>query len=144
MKYMESKTHENIINAYRGEISGELLYLFLSERFFIEGNEELGEIFKKLSKEEKGHANVLKQYIEGDISEYDLSVEEIEKLKHYLDNPLKSLEQFAIGEKKAGEEIYPYFSQIASQEGYDDIAKMFLALAKVELKHGKELENIIK
>lgn len=140
---MKSKTHENIINAYRGEISGELLYLFLSEKFIFEGNEKLGEIFKQLSKEEKGHANVLKQYIKGDVSQYDLSIEEIEKLKNHLNNPLQSLELFAAGEKKAGEEIYPYFSQVAAQEGYEDIAKMFLTLAKVELKHGKQLEEII-
>lgn len=141
MEYMQSRTHENVVNAYRGEVSGELLYLFLSEKLFQEGNQELAGVFQRLSKEEQGHVNALKRHIEGDIKQYDLSSEEIEELRNSLQDPKKHLEVFAAGEKKAGEEIYPYFSNIALEEGYSEIANMFLALAKVEIQHGVQLEN---
>lgn len=144
MEYRNSKTYENVVNAYRGEISGVVLYSFLSEIFGEKGNIELVDFFKKLSNEEQGHANVLKKYMEEDVSKYDLSKEEIENLRVSLKDPMKSLEMFAAGEKKAGEIGYPNYSKIASEEGYEDIAKMFITLAKVELKHGAQIEEIIK
>ena len=57
-----------------------------------------------------------------------------------------SLMMFAQGEKQAGEETYPMYSEIAKEEGYDDIANLYRKLAKVELSHSrrlmKELEKL--
>lgn len=144
MEYRNSKTYENVVNAYRGEIAGVVLYSFLSEIFGEKGKKNLVDFFKRLSNEEQGHANILKKYIDMDANKYELSKEEIENLKNSLKDPMKSLEMFVIGEKKAGEEGYPNYSKIASEEGYEDIAKMFLTLAKVELKHGAQIEEILK
>ncbi len=141
MNYNESKTLENVIGSYRGEISGVILYNMLSEMAQKDGNSELAAMFSKLSGEEQEHAKVLAKFIEGDISKYDLSEEEIEKMRASLQDPVTSLSLFAVGEKKAGEEIYPLFSKIAAEEGYDKIAKTYQALAKVELKHGIQLAD---
>ena len=136
MEFKNSKTYGNIVNAYKGEVAGELLYIFLSEKLLKEGNNELGQLFKQLSIEEKGHVNVLKRYLKEDADNYNLSQKEIDDLRNSLKDTVKHLEMFSAGEKKAGEEIYPMFGKIAAEEGYKDISKMFVELAKVESKHG--------
>lgn len=145
MEFKNSKSYGNIVNAYKGEVAGELLYIFLSEKLLNEGNEELGKVFKQLSVEEKGHVNVLKKYLKEDAENHKISEKEIEALKDKShEDIVKHLEMFSAGEKKAGEEIYPMFAKVASEEGFGDIAKMFNELAKVELKHGILLGEELK
>ena len=89
--------------------------------------------------------NVLKKYLKEDAENYKISEKEIEALKDKShEDIVKHLEMFSAGEKKAGEEIYPMFAKVASEEGYGDIAKMFNELAKVELKHGILLGEELK
>ncbi|MGL6115827.1 MAG: ferritin family protein [Cetobacterium sp.] len=141
MEYIKSRTYENVINAYRGEISGEILYELLSQRALEEGYSELVNVFKQISKEEKGHGNILKKFIPEDISKYELSSLEIDNLKNIPQQTIKNLEIFSSGEKKAGEETYPKYSEIAKEEGYEDIGKIFSQLAELEIKHGIYLEE---
>lgn len=141
MEFKQSKTYENIVNAYKGELSGVVLYNCLSKKVKDEGKSELAELFVQLAKEEQGHANTFARFMEDNLEQYALSKAEIEKLELSLDNPLEKLTAFIAGEKQAGNEIYPGFAKIAAEENFTNVADTFSALAKAELRHGEILES---
>ncbi|MGX6591768.1 ferritin family protein [Cetobacterium ceti] len=141
MEFLKSKTYQNIVNSYRGEISGSILYKLLEKKAQEENYKNLAIIFEQFSLEEKGHGNILKQFIKEDISKYELSPFEIDNLKNMVQSTIQNLHIFSQGEKKAGEETYVIYSKIAKEEGYDNISKIFLELAKLEIKHGLRLEE---
>lgn len=140
MDFSSSRTYKNILNAYKGEIIGEYIYRVLGEKFLSMDKKEMNLFFIKLSNEEKGHANILKSYLE-ECDKYILTEDERQKIESSLVDIKESLKIFAKGEKEAGEVTYPNFSEIAKEEGYEKIAEVFLKLADMELKHGVMLEE---
>ena len=142
MEFKGSKTYENVYNSCKGEISGVILYELLSEKAEKEGLLETAELFKILSGQEKSHAEIFQKFLVEVGENCELSKEEIDNLSNMLVGDVKTnIQNFAMGEIKAGEEIYPEYAKIASEEGFDKIAKMYLTLAPVETGHGNRLKE---
>lgn len=139
-----SKTFENLVNSYKGEITGVALYDILGDKAQEEGYLETETLFRRLGKEEKGHGNMLGEFIHDEIFKLQLTENEIANLKNFSQNTLTNLKNFSMGEKKAGEENYPAYAKIAEEEGYGNIAKIFLALGPLEVKHSIELDKELK
>ena len=50
----------------------------------------------------------------------------------------------ASGEKEEWSELYPSFAEVASQEGFKDVAAAFKMIAKVEFEHEKRYRRLLK
>lgn len=136
-----SKTFENLINSYKGEITGVALYDILGEKAKSQGYLETEVLFKRLGQEEKGHSNMIKEFIHDEVASLELTEVEMENLKEFSKDTLTNLKNFSLGERKAGETDYPAYAEIASEEGYLNVSKIFLALGPMEVKHSIELEK---
>lgn len=137
MNIKGSKTEENLIQSYQGELAGDALYKIFAEKAQSEGHGEIALSFEKLAKEEIGHSEVFKRFL----GEIDINID-IESLKSMCHGTVSNLRMASAGEYQAYKEIYPQFSKIAQSEGFSEIAKVYEVLGNVELRHSNLLKEL--
>ncbi|MFA6788561.1 MAG: ferritin family protein [Arcobacteraceae bacterium] len=119
-------TAVNLMKAFAGESQARNKYEFFAEVAFNEGYHRIARFFQEAANNEKYHAMA-------EFKAYNKLVKEIE-----LDSTVKNLQYAADGEKYEHETMYPNFEEIAKEEGFKEIARMFKAIGKVEVEHEKE------
>ncbi|MHA4984978.1 ferritin family protein [Cetobacterium somerae] len=139
MNFIGSKTEQNLIKSYLGELTGELLYEIFAEQAQKESYFDIANSFKQLAIEERNHSDLFKRFLKQDI-EFKQTKDELQLL---CKDTLSNLKFSSIGEYKAYEEIYPNYSKIAEEEGFCEISKTYLALKNIELRHSQLLEKLI-
>lgn len=143
MNFNESLTKQNLAKSFAAECQAGARYQFmatqaqLSKLFFIK------DTMKMIAKNEMAHAKLFYDYIvekcgEKCKVEFDTDYPYVSPM---LDVSLKTEEKI---EREEFETIYPEFAKIAKDEGFDDIAKSFELVAKVEKTHSAILNCISK
>jgi rubrerythrin len=122
----ENLTAVNLMKAFAGESQARNKYEFFAQIAFEEGLHRIARFFQEAADNEKYHAIA-------ELKAYNKLVNNIE-----LDSTAKNIQYAADGEKYEHEEMYPNFSEIAKEEGFKEIARMFKAIGKVEVEHEKE------
>src|SRR5687768_6197582 len=121
-----TKSHENLKNAFAGESQANRRYLYFARDADIEGYPDVGGLFRDTSEAETGHAfghlNFLKEV--GD------PVKNVPS-----DNTPKNLKPDVAGETYEYTEVYPGFAKTARDEGLSELAEWFETLAKAEKSH---------
>jgi rubrerythrin len=121
-----TKTHNNLKDAFAGESQANRRYLYFARRADIEGYPDVGGLFRDTSEAETGHAfghlDFLKEA--GDpVTGVPIGSTEL-NLKSAIE-----------GETYEFTEMYPGFAKAARSEGFDEIAEWFETLAKAEKSH---------
>jgi desulfoferrodoxin-like iron-binding protein len=122
----ESLTAVNLMKAFAGESMARNKYDLFAEIAREEGWHAVERHFHEAAENEKWHARA-------QFKAYHKLVDGVE-----LDNTIKNLETGMAGEHYEHTEMYPNFSAIATQEGHKDLARLFNAIAKVEVEHERE------
>lgn len=138
-----SKTEKNLLKAFAGESQARNRYTYFASAAKKEGYEQICGIFLETAENEKEHAKVFFKYLEGG---------DVEITAAYPAGVIKdaktNLEEAAAGEKVEWTLLYADFAKIAKEEGFDEVAKSFEQIAKVEKFHEaryrKLIENISK
>jgi rubrerythrin len=122
----ESKTHDNLKEAFAGESQANRRYLYFAQKADIEGYPDVAALFRSVAEGETGHAfghfDFLKEV--GDpVTGVPVGATE--------DNLRSAIE----GETYEYTEMYPGFSKTAREEGFEAIAEWFETLAKAEKSH---------
>ncbi|MBV9660315.1 MAG: rubrerythrin family protein [Acidimicrobiales bacterium] len=122
----ESKTHENLKEAFAGESQANRRYLYFAQKADVEGYPDVAALFRSVAEGETGHAFGHFEFLAevGDPAT-GVSVGDTE------DNLKSAIE----GETYEYSEMYPGFAKTARQEGFDNIAEWFETLAKAEKSH---------
>jgi rubrerythrin len=122
-----SKTAENLMTAFSGESQARNKYSYYASKARKDGYEQIAAIFEETANNEKEHA---KMWF---------------KLLHNGDVPdtLTNLNDAAAGEYYEWTDMYASFAKVAHEEGYDDIAKQFEGVAKVEKVHEERYRRLI-
>lgn len=115
-----SATEENLRKAFCGESMANRKYLAYAEKSDEEGYPEIAKLFRKHAEEETAHA--------------------LSHLKRLgaIKSTKENLEDAISGETGEYKEMYPDFAKKAREEGDEDSAKYFEALAEVEEHHAQE------
>jgi len=125
-----SQTEKNLLAAFAGESQARNRYTYFASAARKEGYEQISAIFSETADNEKEHAEVFFKYLEGgDVeitAEYPAGV---------IGDTLANLKAAAAGEKEEWGTLYPEFAQIASDEGFADIAEAWTEIAEVEEYH---------
>ncbi len=125
-----SQTEKNLLAAFAGESQARNRYTYFASAARKEGYEQISAIFSETADNEKEHAEVFFKYLEGgDVeitAEYPAGV---------IGDTLANLKAAAAGEKEEWGTLYPEFAQIASDEGFADIAESWTEIAEVEEYH---------
>jgi rubrerythrin len=133
-----SCTEKNLLAAFAGESQARNRYTYFASVARKEGLEQIADIFIETADNEKEHAKVFFQCLEGGNVEitagYPAGV---------IRDTKSNLEAAADGEKMEWTTIYADFSKIARDEGFPEIAGSFDQISKVEKFHEARYRKLI-
>ncbi|MEA1921208.1 MAG: rubrerythrin family protein, partial [Pseudomonadota bacterium] len=127
-----SKTEKNILTAFAGESQARNRYTYFASQAKKEGYVQISEIFTETADQEKEHAKRLFKLLEGGEVEISGSFP-----AGVVGSTLENLQGSAAGENHEYTEMYPEFAVTAREEGFTEIADIFLAIAVAEKQHEK-------
>lgn len=133
--FNNSRTKENLARAFAGECIDGAKYQFLAKKALDEGMFYMQSIFKTHAKNEMAHA---KQFYTLLTDNLDCDVCNIDICGGYTfakGDLLSSIEATMNVEKSQTDVVYPDFAEVASEEGFADIAKAFEFAGTVENCH---------
>ena len=125
-----TKTAENLATAFAGESQARNKYTYYASKAKKDGFVQISQLFTETANNEKEHAKIWF------------------KLLHNGSVPdtATNLQDAATGENYEWTEMYPQFAREAREEGFEEIARLFEAVAKIEQEHEqrylKLLENV--
>lgn len=138
-----SQTEKNLLTAFAGESQARNRYTYFASVAKKEGYEQMAAVFAETADHEKEHAKRLFKFLEGGdveiVAAFPAGV---------VGSTLENLKASAGGEHHEQAEMYPAFAAVAKEEGFDDIARVFLSIAEAERYHERRYlalaENIAK
>ena len=117
MDFKGSQTEKNLLAAFSGESMARNKYLFFAEKAKQEQHPEVAELFEQMAQNEGAHGRLLYQRLKG------------------VGSSTANLQEAIQGEYGEWSSMYPSFADIAEEEGFADIAKLFRSIAKIEQEH---------
>ncbi|MBU4186303.1 MAG: rubrerythrin family protein [Proteobacteria bacterium] len=127
-----TQTGKNLLTAFAGESQARNRYTYFASKAKKEGYEQISAIFEETANQEKEHAKRLFKFLEGGEVEISASFP-----AGVIDTTLENLKAAAAGENHEHSQMYPEFAKTARKEGFEDIAKIFEAIAVAEKQHEK-------
>jgi rubrerythrin len=143
MELKGSKTEKNLLTAFAGESQARNRYTYYASKAKQDGYVQIQAIFEETADQEKEHAKRLFKFLHGGEVEITGSFP-----AGVIGSTLENLRASAAGENHEHAEMYPSFAKTAREEGFDEIADVFEAIAVAEKQHEKRYldlaENIEK
>ncbi len=139
MELKGSETEKNLLKAFAGESQARNRYTYFTSAAKNAGFEQIAAIFQETAKNEKEHAEVFFNYLEGGNTEITAEYP-AGKTGDTKENLLAAAE----GEKMEWGTLYPDFEKVAEKEGFSEIAKSFKEIAEVEEKHEKRYRKLLE
>lgn len=133
-----TKTEQNLLKAFAGESQARNRYTFFASVARKDGYEQIAGIFEETARNEQEHAKVFFKHLESG---------DVEITATYpagrIGSTAENLAAAAAGEKMEWGTIYPDFAQVASQEGFVDVADSFTEIGKVEAHHEDRYNRLL-
>jgi rubrerythrin len=133
-----TKTEKNLLKAFAGESQARNRYTYFASTARKEGFEQIANIFTETAENEKEHAKVFFNYLEGGDTEIVASYP-----AGIIKDTKSNLEAAAAGESLEWTTLYADFSATAKSEGFPEIARSFEQIAKVEKFHESRYRKLI-
>ncbi|MDD2574619.1 MAG: rubrerythrin family protein [Bacillota bacterium] len=138
-----TKTAENLMKAFAGESQARNRYTYYASVADKEGYKQIRNIFIETADNEKEHAKRFYKFLlAGFESELPETIEITAGFPVAQGNTLDNLKAAASGENEEWEDMYPSFAKDAEQEGFDEIAKVFKAVALAEKSHETRFQKL--
>ena len=132
MELKGSQTATNLMAAFAGESQARNRYTYYAAAARKEGLVQIADIFEETANQEKEHAKRLFKFMQGG------DVEITGGFPFGVVGPtVDNLKAGAAGEHYEHTEMYPGFAKTAREEGFDNIAVVFEAIAVAEKQHEK-------
>ena len=122
----DTKTHQNLKDAFAGESQANRRYLYFAKQADIEGYPEIAGLFRDTAEGETGHAHGHLDYLKA-VGDPATGL----PLGETPDNLTASV----AGEPHEYTDMYPGMAKTAREEGFKEIADWFETLAKAEKSH---------
>lgn len=142
MNFQESQTAKNLARAFAGECQAGARYQFIAKQAEQEGQIYIKATMKKLAKHEMAHAklfwDLIQKYTKGQAQNIEITAGfpfrggSLAEMLHFSSH----------NEKSENTTIYPSFSKIADDEGFDDVSNAFKMIAGVEHDHYEILNGL--
>ena len=133
-----TKTEKNLLAAFAGESQARNRYTYFASAARKEGFEQIANIFAETADNEKEHAKVFFNHLEGG------NVEIVAAYPAGMIKDTKSnLEGAAAGENMEWTTLYANFAKIAREEGFAEVARSFEQISKVEKFHESRYRKLI-
>ena len=137
MSLKGTETERNLLTAFAGESQARNRYTYFAGKAREEGYEQMAAIFEETANQEKEHAHRLFKFLEGGDVEISAAFP-----AGVVGATVDNLKAGAAGEEHEWKAMYPDFAKVARQEGLEDVAKVFEAIAVAEKQHGKRYRQL--
>lgn len=121
-----SKTEKNLKDAFAGESQARNKYTYFASVAKKEGYEQIAAFFLETADQEKTHAKLHFRALGG------------------IGDTLANLKAAAGGEHEEWTDMYPRMAKEARAEGFDDIARLFENIGKIEKDHQERYLALLK
>jgi rubrerythrin len=138
MKMKGSNTEKNLLAAFAGESQARTRYSFFASIARKEGYEQISAIFQETSDNEKEHAKLFFTLLEGGMVELTAAYP-----AGVIGTTMENLKEAADGEKLEWGTLYPAFAATAEKEGFEEAARRFRQIAKVESAHERRYRKLL-
>ncbi len=134
---MENKINQTILNlarSFAGESQARTRYTIYAKVARKEGQEWIARVFEETADNEAVHAEEfleMMQKLGGCASNIDISA----GYPYLLGNTSENLAAASDGELHEHDHAYPEFAEMARREGFDDAARLWLQIARIEGVH---------
>lgn len=139
MELKGSQTEQNLMKAVAGEAQARNRYTFYASAARNEGFIQISNLFLETADNEKEHAKVFFNLLEGGAVEFTAS---------YPAGPTgttaANLLAAAEGEREEWGELYPTFAETADKEGFGRVAEAFRRIAEVEAFHERRYRKLLE
>jgi len=123
-----SKTQENLLNAFASESQARNKYNFYASKAKKDGYVQIANIFEQTAANEKEHAKIwFKLLHEGSVP-----------------STVENLADSAASEFSEWTDMYARFAQEAKEEGFGKIAKLFEMVGQIEKEHEERFRKLLK
>ena len=126
--YKGTKTEENLKKAFAGESEARNKYTYFASKAKKDGYEQIAAIFEETAGNEKEHAKMWFKELNGG------------SVPSTIDN----LRAAADGENYEWTDMYVEFAKTAREEGFEELAKKFEAVAEIEKHHEERYRALLK
>ena len=127
-----TQTEQNILTAFAGESQARNRYTYFASQAKKDGYVQISEIFTETADQEKEHAKRLFKLLEGGEVEVTAAFP-----AGVIGTTAENLQESAAGENYEYTDMYPGFAKVAIEEGFEEIAEIFKAIAVAEKQHEK-------
>lgn len=134
-----TKTEQNIVNAFAAETQAYCRYTYYAQAADKEQYFPIGEIFRDTAANELHHAKVFLKMLEGGSIPATGGVD-----AGYLGATAENLAVAIKEEEMEGYLSYTEAAKVAEEEGFDDIATHFTAIAAVEKHHHDRFQKCLE
>jgi rubrerythrin len=118
MELKGSKTEQNLLTAFAGESQAHVKYTYYSSKAKKDGMVQISNYFTETARNEKEHAKIWFKLLHDGIADTSTN-----------------LKDAAAGENYEWTDMYKGFAEVAKEEGFNKIAFLFDAVAKIEKGH---------
>lgn len=138
-----TKTAQNLITSFAGESQATMRYRYAAKVADKEGYKQISAIFEETARNEIEHAARFYKFLKE-----EFKLDAIELNPEYTAFPvvfhdtLTNLQGAIDGENEEAEHMYPSFGDVAEEEGFDEIARAFRNIAKVERAHRDRYQKL--
>ena len=132
MDFKESKTHQNLKDAFAGESMANRRYLYFARQADVEGFPDVAGLFRDTAEGETGHAHGHLDYLKkvGDPA-----------TGLPIGDTKINLKAAIHGETHEYTDMYPGMARTAREEGFEEIADWFETLARAEKSHAGRFQK---
>ena len=134
-----TQTEKNLLHSFAGESQARMRYNYFASVAKKEGYEQIAAIFNETADQEKEHAKRFFKFLEGGMVEITATFP-----AGVIGTTAENHKAAAEGEHEEWSDAYPKFAEIAEQEGFIEIAKVFRAIASVEAEHEKRYLTLLE
>jgi rubrerythrin len=134
-----TRTEQNLLKSFAGESQARNRYTYFASIAKKEGYVQISHIFEETANHEKEHAKRMFKFLEGGPVEITSTYP-----AGKMDTTLECLKAAAAGEHEEFVELYPGFADVADEEGFPEIAKMYRNICVAEEYHEERYNALIK
>ncbi|MDE6369889.1 MAG: rubrerythrin family protein [Duncaniella sp.] len=134
-----TKTEKCLADAYMSESAAYSRYTYYAQQAEKENYYPISEVFKDTAANELHHGKIFFKYLEGGKCPVTLDID-----AGVIGDTASNLQTAANEEEAEGVEQYIQAAKIAREEGFDDIADHFEAIAKIEAHHRERFLAYLK
>jgi len=120
-----TNTEKNLLAAFAGESQARNKYTYFASVAKKEGYEQIASIFLETAEQEKEHAKLHLKNLGG------------------IGDTIANLNAAAAGEGDEWTDMYPRMAAEARAEGFDEIARLFEAIGKIEKEHQERYKKLL-